>query len=158
MYHVFEHKCWIAANSLITLFSHSPGIINRLTFSTISANFGTISPHNLTFASQKRYCKALYARRAIASVWGYMPASQSRQPTCIILVTLSDWFFYSSASCFCQVSGACGFLLDIPKNHLSVQGGEVIVKINRVSFGCPWTPMPWLQAKVEYEQKYSTAP
>ena len=26
-----------------------------------------------------------------------------------------------------------GFLLDIPKNHLSVQGGEFVVKINRAS-------------------------
>lgn len=49
---------------------------------------------------------------------------------------------------------ACSFLLDIPKNHLPVQGGEFVVKINRASVGCPWTPMPWRQAKAEYEEKF----
>ena len=48
-----------------------------------------------------------------------------------------------------------GFLLDIPKNYLSVQGGEIIVKINRPSVFAPWTPMPWYQAKAEYEEEYT---
>ncbi len=50
---------------------------------------------------------------------------------------------------------AKGFLLDIPKNHLSVQGGELVVKINRPSAFAPWTPMPWHQAKAEYEEEYT---
>lgn len=47
-----------------------------------------------------------------------------------------------------------GFLLDIPKNHLSVQGGEFVVKINRASVYGSWTPMPWHQAKAEYEKQF----
>lgn len=49
---------------------------------------------------------------------------------------------------------AKGFLLDIPKNHLSMQQGEFVVKVNRPSVNLPWTPMPWHQAKTEYEEKY----
>jgi uncharacterized phage infection (PIP) family protein YhgE len=48
---------------------------------------------------------------------------------------------------------AKGFLLDIPKNYLSVQGGELVVKINRASVFAPWTPMPWHQAKAEYQKQ-----
>ncbi len=50
---------------------------------------------------------------------------------------------------------ACGFLLDIPKNYLPVQGGEIIVKINRASVYGSWTPMPWRQAEAEYEEEYT---
>lgn len=49
---------------------------------------------------------------------------------------------------------ACGFLLDIPKNYLSVQGREFVVKVNRASVFAPWTALPWRQAKAEYEEKY----
>lgn len=49
---------------------------------------------------------------------------------------------------------ACGFLLDISKNHLSVQRGEFVVKINRASVYGSWTPMPWRQAKAEYEMQF----
>lgn len=47
-----------------------------------------------------------------------------------------------------------GFLLDVPKNYLSVQGGEIVVKINRASVYSSWTPMPWRQAKAEYERQF----
>ncbi|WP_009630382.1 DUF6262 family protein [Synechocystis sp. PCC 7509] len=50
---------------------------------------------------------------------------------------------------------AKGFLLDVPKNHLSVQGGEFVVKIDRASVYGSWTPMPWHQAKAEYEEEYT---
>lgn len=46
-----------------------------------------------------------------------------------------------------------GFLLDVPKNYLPVQGGEIVVKINRASVYGSWTPMPWRQAKAEYEHE-----
>lgn len=49
---------------------------------------------------------------------------------------------------------AKGFLLNIPKNYLSVQGGELVVKINRPSAFAPWTPMPWHQAQTEYIEHY----
>lgn len=78
-------------------------------------------------------------RRAIESGWVPNEAAEPSTPE-------QDEFdqFYAEAV-------ACGFLLDIPKNHLPAQGGEFVVKINRASFGCPWTPMPWRQAKAEYE-------
>jgi uncharacterized protein YigA (DUF484 family) len=44
------------------------------------------------------------------------------------------------------------FLLDIPKNHLSVEQGEWVVKINRPSLSAPWTPVNWREAKIEYER------
>ena len=47
---------------------------------------------------------------------------------------------------------AKGFLLDIPKNHLPVQGREFVVKINRASVDGSWTPMLWRQSKAEYEK------
>lgn len=49
---------------------------------------------------------------------------------------------------------ACGFLLDIPKNYLPVQGGEIVVKINRASVNYSWTPMLWRRAKVEYSEQF----
>jgi len=49
---------------------------------------------------------------------------------------------------------ATGFLLDIPKNYLPVQGGEFVVKINRPSVYGSWTPMLWDQAKVEYQKQF----
>lgn len=44
---------------------------------------------------------------------------------------------------------AKGFLLDIPKKHLLVQGGDFVVKINQASVYSYWTPMPWRQAKAQ---------
>lgn len=41
--------------------------------------------------------------------------------------------------------------MDIPKNHLPTQNGEILVKVNQPSPSAPWTPMPWRQAKVQYE-------
>jgi hypothetical protein len=80
-------------------------------------------------------------RRAIESGWVPSEASTPSTPE-------QDEFdqFYVDAV-------ACGFLLDVPKNHLPVQGGEFVVKIHRASVGCPWTPMPWRQAKTEYEEQ-----
>jgi len=49
---------------------------------------------------------------------------------------------------------AKGFLLDIPKNYLPVEGGEIVVKINRASVYGSWTPMPWRLAKTEYEEQF----
>lgn len=48
---------------------------------------------------------------------------------------------------------ARNFLLDIPKNYLPVQAGEIVVKVNRASVYGSWTPMPWYQAKAEYEDE-----
>jgi len=81
-------------------------------------------------------------RRAIESGWVPNEASTPSTPE-------QDKFdqFYGDAV-------ACGFLLDVPKNHLPVQGGEIVVKVNRASFGCPWTPMPWHQARAEYEKQF----
>ena len=78
-------------------------------------------------------------RRALEQGWVPNAAAEPSTPE-------QDEFdqFYADAV-------AKGFLLDVPKNHLPVQGGEFVVKINRASFGCPWTPMPWRQAKAEYE-------
>lgn len=56
---------------------------------------------------------------------------------------------------FYKEAVAQGFLLDIPKNHLPVQGGEIMVKINRTSAFAPWTIMYWRDAKIEYEEKYT---
>ena len=50
---------------------------------------------------------------------------------------------------------ATGFLMDIPQNHLPIQDGEVIVKANQPSAHTPWTPMPWRQARTEYEKQSS---
>jgi len=80
-------------------------------------------------------------RRAIESGWVPNEAPTPSIPE-------QDEFdqFYTDAVAY-------GFLLDIPKNHLPVQGGEIVVKVNRASVGCPWTPMPWRQAKAEYENR-----
>lgn len=81
-------------------------------------------------------------RRAIESGWVPNEAAEPSTPE-------QDEFdqFYTDAV-------ATGFLLDVPKNHLSVQGGEFVVKINRASVYGSWTPMPWQQAKAEYEEQF----
>lgn len=81
-------------------------------------------------------------RRAIEEGW--MPNEVSAPST-----LEEDEFdqFYADAI-------ACGFLLDIPKNYLPIQGGEFVVKINRASVYGSWTPMPWRQAKAEYEKQF----
>jgi hypothetical protein len=81
-------------------------------------------------------------RRAIEESWVPNEAAEPSTPE-------QDEFdqFYADAV-------AKGFLLDIPKNHLSVQGGEFVVKINRASVYGSWTPMLWHQAKAEYEKQF----
>lgn len=81
-------------------------------------------------------------RRAIEEGWVPNEAAEPSTPE-------QDEFdqFYADAV-------AKGFLLDIPKNHLSVQGGEFVVKINRASVYGSWTPIPWRQAKAEYEKQF----
>lgn len=81
-------------------------------------------------------------RRAIEEKWVPNEASTPSTPQ-------QDEFdqFYADAV-------AKGFLLDIPKNYLPVQGGEIVVKINRASVYGAWTPMPWHQAQAEYEKQF----
>lgn len=44
------------------------------------------------------------------------------------------------------------FLVDIPINHLPIESGEAVVKINRPSIYGPWTPMRWREAQLQYDQ------
>lgn len=78
-------------------------------------------------------------RRAIEEGWVPNEKSEPSTPE-------QDEFdlFYADAV-------AQGFLMDIPKNHLPTQNGEILVKVNQPSPSAPWTPMPWRQAKVQYE-------
>jgi hypothetical protein len=79
-------------------------------------------------------------RKAIEQAWVPIEASTQKSPE-------EDEFdqFYT-------VAVADGFLLDIPKNHLTVEQGEWVVKINRPSLYGPWTSMNWREAKIEYER------
>ncbi|WP_088889954.1 DUF6262 family protein [Leptolyngbya ohadii] len=79
-------------------------------------------------------------RRAIEQGW--VP-NQKSEPTTLE----QDEFdhFYADAT-------AQGFVLDIPKNHLPTQNGEILVKVNQPSSLAPWTTMCWKQAKAEYER------
>lgn len=79
-------------------------------------------------------------RDAIERGWVPKEASVQQSPK-------EDEFdqFYSDAV-------ASGFLLDIPKNHLTIEQGEWVVKINRPSLYGPWTSLNWREAKLEYEQ------
>jgi hypothetical protein len=56
---------------------------------------------------------------------------------------------------FYENAVAKGFLVDIPKNHLAIQGGSLVVKINRPCAFAPWTPMLWREAKTEFEAQNS---
>ncbi len=78
-------------------------------------------------------------RRAIEQGW--VP-NQKNEPT----TPEQDEFdrFYADAI-------SQGFLLDIPRNHLPIQNGEILVKVNQPSALAPWTTMDWKQAKTEYE-------
>lgn len=53
--------------------------------------------------------------------------------------------FYTAAT-------RAGFLLDVPKNHLTIERGEWVVKINRPSLYGPWTPVNWREARLEFEE------